>query len=223
MLKLDLHVHSQYSEDGVGKPKEIIKVLRRNGFQGMALTDHNTLSGVEMALKETSNEFLVIPGVEISSKEGHILGLNVTKEIPRGLSVVETIEKIRDAGGVPLVPHVSRNLSGIKNHNLSRIRARISAIEVFNACSLPQTNLATVRLAESLDLGGTGGSDAHEPAFAGYGYTVVDTTELTVDAVLGEIEKKHTWGEGTTIPLHIRQQRMVKSIAQFFQRGLKRI
>ena len=45
MLKLDLHIHSQYSEDATGSPKDIIKILKKKGLQGMAITDHNTIEG----------------------------------------------------------------------------------------------------------------------------------------------------------------------------------
>ena len=46
MIKLDLHVHSHYSEDAIGTPEEIIKYAIRNGMQGIAITDHNEIKGV---------------------------------------------------------------------------------------------------------------------------------------------------------------------------------
>jgi len=223
MLKLDLHIHSQYSEDAIGSPKDIIRILKKKGLQGMAITDHNTVNGGLKALKIKPKEFVVIPGVEISTKEGHILALNVTENIQRHLCVEETVEKILDAGGIPIPPHLFRNMSGIKKEKLKKIHTKIPAIEVFNSCSLPQTNLKTAIEAKEFSLGGTGGSDAHDPKYAGYAYTTVDTTDMNVDSILSEIIKKNTWGEGTTMPLEYRQDRMIKSIKQFFQRGFKRI
>jgi predicted metal-dependent phosphoesterase TrpH len=114
-------------------------------------------------------------------------------------------------------------MSGIKESYLTSVVDRISAIEVYNSCSLPKTNLKTARVAKKYGLGGTGGSDSHEPAYAGDAYTLVDSTDLSVDTVLSEIEKKKTWGNGTTLPLTYRRDRMVKSLRQFFQRGFKRI
>jgi len=223
MLKLDLHIHSQYSEDATGSPKDIIKILQKKGLQGMAITDHNTVEGGLKALKVKPKEFIVIPGVEISTKDGHMLALNVTENIKRHLSVEETVEKIIDAGGLPVVPHLFRNMSGIKKEKLRNIQTKISAIEVFNSCSLPQTNLKTAKIAKEYGLGGTGGSDAHDPIYAGYAYTTVDTTDMNIDSILSEINKKKTWGEGITMPLEYRQDRMMKSIKQFFQRGFRRI
>ena len=223
MLKLDLHIHSQYSEDATGSLKNIIKILKKRGLQGMAITDHNTIKGALKSLQIKPKEFIVIPGVEISTKDGHMLALNVTENIKRHLSVEETVEKIIDAGGVPIVPHLFRNMSGIKKEKLRNIHTKLSAIEVFNSCSLPQTNLKTAKIAKEFGLGGIGGSDAHEPMYAGYAYTIVDTTDMNVDSILSEITKKKTWGEGTTMPLEYRRNRMMKSIKQFFQRGFKRI
>ena len=223
MIKLDLHVHSKYSEDAAGSIKEIMRSLQSKGLQGCAITDHNTVKGGIAAQKCTKDDFLIIPGVEVSTRDGHLLALNLTTDIQRGLPVDETVDRIIEAGGMPIVPHVFRNMSGIKLQKLNRIRPSISAIEIFNACSQPNTNMKTAELAQSLNLGRTGGSDAHIPEYVGYGYTVVETSELTVDAVLSAIEKKKTWGEGRSLPFSYRQDRMVKSIRQFFQRGLKKI
>ncbi len=54
-------------------------------------------------------------------------------------------------------------------------------------------------------------------------YTVVDSTDLRIDTVLSEIKKKKTWGEGVTMPLAYRRDRMVLSVRQYVQRGFKRI
>ena len=223
MLKLDLHIHSKYSEDGIGSPGEIIKLLQDKGLDGMAITDHNNIKGGLKAVKIAPKDFVVIPGIEISALEGHIIALNVKDNIPKKLSIEETIEKIIDAGGTPIIPHLFRSMSGIKKDNLQKIQKKISAIEVFNACSVPQSNLKTAKIAKKYKLGGTGGSDSHIPEYAGYGYTTVDTTDLKIDTIISEIEKKKTWGEGITLPLDYRRDRMIKSVRQFFQRGFKSI
>jgi predicted metal-dependent phosphoesterase TrpH len=223
MIKLDLHIHSQYSGDGNGTPKEIIKVLQKRGLQGMAITDHNTIKGSLKALEIAPKNFIVIPGVEISTLEGHIVALGVKKNIKRELSIEETVEKIIDLGGIPLVVHLFRNMSGIKKNNLEKIHNKLTTIEVFNSCSVPKTNLKIAKVAKEFNLGGTGGSDSHEPEYVGLGYTLVDTTDYSKDSVLSQINKKKTWGEGEILPLSYRRDRMLKSVKQFFQRGFKRI
>lgn len=223
MLKLDLHLHSCYSDDAFGSPEDIITSLKKRGLQGMALTDHNAIEGSLKARKIAPKDFLVIPSIEISTRDGHMLAYNVTENIPRGLSLEETVDNIIDADGVPVVPHLFRLLSGIKKEKLKGIHTKLSAIEVFNGCSVPNTNLKTAKVAHEYHLGGTGGSDSHDPLYAGYSYTVVDTTDARLDTVLSAIEKRKTWGEGVTMPLAYRRDRMVLSIRQYMQRGFKRI
>jgi predicted metal-dependent phosphoesterase TrpH len=223
MLKLDLHVHSCFSDDAVGTPQELISSLRKKGIHGMALTDHNTTKGWLTLQKQVPEDFLVIPSMEISTADGHLLALNITEPVKRGLPIEETVECVIEAGGEPIVPHLFRLLSGIKLEKLRTIQRRISAIEVFNGCSTPNTNLKTAQIARKYHLGGTGGSDSHDPFYAGYAYTVVDTTDLRIDTVLCEIRKKKTWGEGRTMPLTYRRDRMVLSIRQYVAHGFKRI
>ena len=223
LLKLDLHIHSCYSEDAQGSPKEIIKILQKKGFHGMSITDHNSVKGSLEAMKLKPKDFIIVPGIEISTADGHFIALGIKENIPRDLSVEETVEKILDAGGVPVVPHLFRKMSGIKKKRLKIIHKKIPAMEVFNGCSLPKTNRKTVEIAKEFNLGGTGGSDSHEPRYVGYGYTTIKSTDLSIDTILSEITKKQTWGEGTTIPLQVRKERMLKSIKQYFIRGFRRI
>ncbi len=223
MIKLDLHIHSQYSEDGDGSPKEIIKNLKKRGLHGMSITDHNTIYGSLKAIKIAPKDFLVIPGIEISTLDGHLIALNIKETVEKKLTIEETVDKVIDLGGIPIVPHLYRNMSGIKKENLLKISDKIPAIEVYNSCSTPQTNLKTAKIAKKLKLGGTGGSDAHEPEYVGLGYTTINTNDLKIDSILSEINKHKTWGKGAILPFSYRQDRMIKSLKQFFQRGLRRI
>jgi predicted metal-dependent phosphoesterase TrpH len=223
MIKMDLHVHSHYSEDATGSPEDIIKILKKKGLHGLAITDHNTVEGALKALKNTDKDFIVIPGVEVSTISGHIIALNVKEVIPRARSLEETVDIIYDHGGVPVVPHLFRRMSGIKKRGLDQIKNLVPAMEVFNGCSLPKTNIKTSKVAKEYNLGGTGGSDTHTAEYAGYGYTVIETTDTRIDTIISEIEKKKTWGEGSTMPIQYRRDRMMLSIKQFFQRGFKRI
>jgi predicted metal-dependent phosphoesterase TrpH len=114
-------------------------------------------------------------------------------------------------------------MSGIKVNNLKKIYQKIPAIEVFNSCSDLQTNLKTMKIAKNFNLGGVGGSDSHIPEYVGSAYTTIDSTDYNIDSVLSEINKKKSWGEGNTLPIDYRTQRMIKSIKQYFNRGFRRI
>ena len=223
MIKLDLHIHSHYSEDGIGSPKEIIKNLKKRGLNGMSITDHNSVKGSLKALKVAPKDFIIITGVEISTLDGHMIALDIKENIKREMTIEETVEKIIDSGGIPIVPHLFRNMSGIKEEKLLKIKNKLSAIEVFNSCSVYSSNLKTAQCAKKLNLGGTGGSDSHAPEYAGYGYTVVNTNDFSKDSIISEIKKRKTWGEGVVLPIDYRTNRMIRSVKQFFQRGFRRI
>ena len=80
-LMVDFHVHS-YVSDGTVSPREVVKLAADAGLVAMALTDHDTVDGVEEALKAGEEYGIrVIPGIELSAdykgSDLHILGLNV--------------------------------------------------------------------------------------------------------------------------------------------------
>ena len=79
MEKVDLHVHSTYS-DGTKTPKELIEIAEKEGLSAIALTDHDTLDGIPAALAASDKSPVeLIPGVELSTNfdrtEVHIVGL----------------------------------------------------------------------------------------------------------------------------------------------------
>lgn len=106
-MKLDPHIHSIYSGDSDSQIKDILKQAQKVGLNAIAISDHNTTKGSKVAIEESKNveNLLVIPSIEISSYSGHILGLGVTEEIPKGRSAIETVERIHDAGGLAIIPH----------------------------------------------------------------------------------------------------------------------
>ncbi len=223
MFRLDLHVHTGFSDDGQGSPKEVVSTLKSRGLDGVAITDHNTLEGALKAKKFGSRDFVVLTGVEISSSDGHVLALDVDSLPAVGVSVEETVESILDLGGFPIIPHVFRNMSGVYRDGLERVNSKCFCMEVFNAASMPQSNLKMMRLADELGLGGTGGSDAHMPQYAGLGYTEVDCDVLSVDEVLEQMRKKRSWGRGVSLPFEYRQQRFLSAIRRYFGSGVKKI
>lgn len=100
-MKCDLHIHSFYSfNDGVNSPKDIIKQAIKVGLDSIAITDHDTMNGFFKAKNYAKKlDFDLVPGIEISSREGHILGIFIEEEIPKNISAKETIEMIHTQGG----------------------------------------------------------------------------------------------------------------------------
>ncbi len=91
----DLHTHSTYS-DGSLKPQELIQKAVRSGLDGIALTDHDTVSGIDEAVVEAKkHHFVFIPGIELTTDFGdsevHILGYNLNYNNPKLLQKLEAI------------------------------------------------------------------------------------------------------------------------------------
>jgi len=172
-LKIDLHVHTCYSGDAATTLEEVVKYAKRRGLDGIAVTDHGTVAGALELLK--SDDLLVIPGIEIETSCGHILGLNVTQTITPKLSASETIERIHESGGLAVVAHpFTAFKSGWKSRVLSSLK--LDAIEVKNSSNFPflLTTYLNKRLAGRLNLPQTAGSDAHIPQAIGTAYTLIE-------------------------------------------------
>jgi predicted metal-dependent phosphoesterase TrpH len=200
MLKLDLHVHTTYSYDALITPKELVFYAKKRGLDGVAVTDHDRIDGALKIAKET--DFLVVPGIEISSLNGHIIGLDVDELVPAELSVDETLDRIHEAGGVAVACHpVTFFKESLKGH----ISSRFDAVEVINASAFP-FNYSVRRsgeIASRLGIARVGGSDAHYGPEIGYAYTLVDA-EFDVDEVVNAIRKGLCSPHGRAIPLTMR-------------------
>ena len=186
----DLHIHTQYSRDGHCSPENLAKHLQRHGFSGMAITDHNSTQGAFKNYKIV--DFIVIPGIEISTERGHLLGIGIQDNITT-TNAAEATDEIHDAGGLVVVPHPGRLFSGAM-HQYNDLM--IDAIESMNGRSFPAQNQKAAALSCKLNLGTTVGSDAHFLWEAGSAYTMAEAS--TVDDLLTAIRKKETETGGTS-------------------------
>jgi len=199
-LKIDLHVHTFYSHDSLITPKELVFYAKKRGLDGVAITDHDTIDGALKIAKET--DFLIIPGIEISSLNGHIIGLSLHESVPPELSVDETLERIHEAGGIAIACHpVVFFKESLKGH----ISSRFDAIEVINSSAFPfdYSVKRSQKLASNFGLPCVAGSDAHYGPEIGHAYTLVDA-EFRVDEVVTAIRKGLCSPHGRAIPLSMR-------------------
>ena len=112
-MLLDLHNHTRYSPDSRVSPADLVAAAKRIGLGGLAITDHNAVGGVKEAQEAAGEAFLVIPGIEVSTASGHVLGYGVREVVPRDLSVAESVERIVALGGVAVAAHPFRFWSGL--------------------------------------------------------------------------------------------------------------
>ena len=85
--RADLHMHTT-SSDGWPTPQELVGHARRAGLDVVAVTDHDTIEGALRAADHAArwSRFHVIVGEEISSRNGHIVGLFLERRIRPGMS-----------------------------------------------------------------------------------------------------------------------------------------
>lgn len=205
-LKIDFHVHTCYSKDSTITLEQVVCFAKKRGLDGVAITDHNTVEG---ALKLKTKEILVIPGIEVSTLQGHVLGINVTTPIPAKLSMEQTIHKIHEAGGVAIAAHPT----AFYKSPASRKVTCYDAVEVMNAASFPFPVLThySKKFAEKLNLPQTGGSDSHYAPEIGSAYTVVES-EKDVNEIAKAIIRGATIPVGRGIPLKVWMKRSISRL-----------
>jgi predicted metal-dependent phosphoesterase TrpH len=177
-MKYDLHNHTHYSSCSNLKPEILLKVVKKKGMNGIAVTDHNTIKG---ALKvkgiNKDKDFEVIIGEEIDTNYGDILTYYLQKEI-KTKDFFTLVDEVRKQDALISIPHPFRSSINPKlmfRYPIDKIRDKIDAIECFNArMLLPQNNRKAQQLAKRLNIAGTGGSDAHFRFDIGRAYTLFD-------------------------------------------------
>lgn len=197
-LKLDLHVHSYFSADSVADPEEIIAVAKRKGLNGIAITDHNTSECVDYFLQKglmrsdglPVDDFLILPGQEITTSEGHLLALGVT--LPnnlKGITPQEAIQLIHSNGGLAVPPHpYDLFRAGIRENILEKLE--FDALEVFNAATTFKCyNRRAFDYAKKRELPMTAASDAHHPEAVGTAYGTYETVDFSLTGILQAIKQ----------------------------------
>lgn len=98
MAKFDLHLHSNNS-DGSATVKELVETVIKSGIKIFALTDHDTVNGVNEAVKYVPDGIKFINGVELTCKarsiKCHILGYNINPDNKELTALIELGKKLR--------------------------------------------------------------------------------------------------------------------------------
>lgn len=189
-MKCDLHCHTSYSYDSSASPREMIDAAILKGIDCLAITDHGTVEGAKEAVAYAQGKpILIIQGIEVKSKSGDILGLNVKEIIPNKLSAKETIKRIKEAGGLAIIPHPFGWLCSFRDNLEKILEEGTDGIEIFNA-SLFGGNEKALAFARERNFPWTCGSDAHFPNFIGKCYLEIPGENLTAEEVLTIIKTK---------------------------------
>lgn len=202
MLKADLHVHTCYSMDCSTPLDEIIAQCLKTGINCLAVSDHGVIEGA-LKLKEMA-PFKVIVAEEILTPVGELMGLFLTERIPGGLSVAETITRIRKQGGLVSIPHPfgRPHLPGPRELVSAETVSQVDIIEVFNARTpLPGSSRKASRLALKYGRATSAGSDAHIASEIGRAYVEMPDFHGP-DDFLDCLRKGKIFGSKSSIAVH---------------------
>ena len=160
-IKVAIHLHTHHSWDSNLTPAALVAAARRAGLDCHAITDHNTIDGAFEARRV--GDMRVIVGEEISSAEGHLIGLFLERPVPPGLSAEETIAEIRAQRGAVLAPHPFVTLCrNSLQAAIWHLVEQLDAVEIFNAQNpLPADDARAAEFARQTGLPGYVGMDAH--------------------------------------------------------------
>lgn len=156
-MRFDVHTHTTYS-DGLNSVEELVSHGKKQGLDGIAITDHNTVDGALKAMKLSDKQFIVVPGIEVSALEGHILVLGVKENIPRKLPAAEVIDRAHALGGIAVAAHPYDFFRGGVGDLIKCLR--FDGVEVCNGRTLLEKR-NSLKIADEFHLPKVGGSDAH--------------------------------------------------------------
>lgn len=200
MIKAELHCHLFHSSqkmklapiyDSVISPQQMIDECLKKDIRILAITDHNTLAGyhvVQHIITSQKLPLILIPGVEISAKEGHILAYNIHTVPKLHQPASTTIQEIHQQGGCAFLAHPFF-FWGIKPNP----KLPFDGIEAINGSIPDYFNRKALRYAQAHGVTTIAGSDAHQPHNIGQATTLFpDTVKNLQDVIQALKTKQHT-------------------------------
>lgn len=183
MGKADLHIHTTYSDGTCTVEVALEWAANFTGLDVVAITDHDTLDGSRKAQEIAPKYGIeVIPGCEITTRDGHMLALFLQRLIQPGLSMLETVLRVGEQGGLCIPAHPTDYLAhGVSREALRQVlrdqdaRRVLIGLEAINTGILNQkANHAAAQIAKDFGLSPTGSSDSHVFWTIGSGYTTFE-------------------------------------------------
>jgi len=180
--RADLQIHTAHG-DGMEDAAAIFDQIESMGtLDVVAVTDHDDIEGALLAREVHARgdySFEFVPGIEVTTRQGHLLGLWVDEPLRSFRSLEETVAAIHEQGGLAVLPHPFSMLTrSIGRRRLERTLAIDDAsvhpdgIELANPTMFGWDTGHARRLNEKrYRLAVTGGSDAHFTELVGSAYT----------------------------------------------------
>ncbi len=179
LSKADLHMHTNLG-DGTASPRRVLDEAKRRGLKVIAITDHDHMEGakhVQELLDTEGSDIEMIWGCEVTTREGHFLGLFMKRPVKFLSRVEAAIEAIKEQGGLTIIPHpMGRLVPSLSRRKIDELLNRgypIDGIELYNPSPANASVRAFVReFNDQWGFAATGSSDAHFWQHIGAGYTL---------------------------------------------------
>ena len=196
-VKVDMHVHTSCSPDSLIKVDDLLATCDRKGIDCVAVIDHDTAEAALELHRQAPSRIIV--GEEIHTTAGEIAGLFLKETIPPGLSPLETIERIKEQGGLVYLPHPFDHMRGsvLDRQTLDEIWEKIDIVETFNSRNaFPWNNWKSENFARKKGILTAVGSDA------------IQTVTAVPDSYSSALASTASAGAPTRQPASIRSARL---------------
>ncbi len=173
-LRIDVQTHSRHSDPcGWTAPTKLVRRAAAAGLDGIALTDHNTMAGVEAASAVAPSGFHVIPAEEVDTPDGQTIGLFLNEKVEPWQDAEAVLAEIHDQGGLTFAPHpFDPYREGLET--IDELAGELDAVETLNSrCVRARFNRRAEAFAREVGLPRLGGSDAHFAHEVGTAHTVI--------------------------------------------------
>lgn len=171
MIRVEMHCHTRYSPDAFITERQMLRRCRQKRIDCVFVADHNTMKGVSEFAQKLPLK--IVPGQEIRTGNGEVIGLFLQEEIQPGLHLEETVERIKNQKGIVYLPHPFDEFrrSAVKLEDAMKVRNDIDVLEVFNSRTFnPKYNVMALDFAREHDIAVAVGSDAHHYLELGNSY-----------------------------------------------------
>ena len=212
VLHIDLHVHTTLSSDGRATKEMLARSAASRGLDAIVLTDHDVCA---LEAPERCEGIWLLPGCEISTDAGHILGLffdrppDIASLRSNGVaSATKAVSMLRECGAVTVLAHPFIRENARPDAPVDCIESANSRVYFKN----PRANAQAETLALSLNLPMAAGSDAHAAGEVGNAYTVFEAPDFSLP------ELRNALLSGRCRPVLVKNTpRRLKGLSQFRQ------
>lgn len=159
---IDLHMHEKtFSKDSFLELEEMVSIAKRQGLDGICITDHDSMGLKSYAEQYTKKSgFPIFVGIEYYSLQGDILAFGIDEYPRERIDAQDFIDLVHEQGGVVISAHPFRhNRRGLEKH--LDVLKDVDAIEILNGSTMPDAAMMAVHYAKKYDYAVTGGSDCH--------------------------------------------------------------